>query len=587
MLRKSATLLLLVMLVPMVINAQTTKRSFIPMKPILQNEVVSQDKSVSNPGKVTADGNYVLIDLMSNAYGPAIGTINPLAFDPYSGTVAFAHRGASSYGASGQVWYNMSTDFGLTWTRVAGINAAAAAKNARYPSMSISNPTHGPLSATTGVFAWPELIGGGFGGVGYGADQPLGAAATFSEIVDPAAFSGPLYSSQVPTFVGDTSPEVYWISDNQTNGSFDVWRTTDFGTVERTNILADTTRWGGGNCIGGVSLGNTTYVGFIGTFSEVHNATGWGIAYIKTTDDGATWSDFKVADWTTVPALAKYDVMFDAVKGDAFVTYQADINVDKDGHVHFMVPLTDTTADWTAGVNAVCDLYETATGWGGNVVYEGLVDSAFANGPGLGQMGACAYLAFDSTRTVEVAQWVNAGKGGLADVFISYKGLNDAAWSTPVNLTNSDTVDNTQAHLAPSIRKDGDNYTAFSMYGYPVAGHDPATASDAYGLGYTFTYVATGINDPVTTVNNYSLSQNYPNPFNPSTSFTYSVAEKGMVSLKVYDVLGKEVATLVNGEVEKGNHTVNFNASNLASGLYIYTLKAGSTNITKKMMLMK
>ncbi len=85
----------------------------------------------------------------------------------------------------------------------------------------------------------------------------------------------------------------------------------------------------------------------------------------------------------------------------------------------------------------------------------------------------------------------------------------------------------------------------------------------------------------------YSLSQNFPNPFNPSTSITYSVPAAGNVSLKVYNIVGQEVATLVNGVHAAGEYRAAFNASSLSSGVYFYRLEAGSTAIVKKMMLLK
>jgi hypothetical protein len=85
----------------------------------------------------------------------------------------------------------------------------------------------------------------------------------------------------------------------------------------------------------------------------------------------------------------------------------------------------------------------------------------------------------------------------------------------------------------------------------------------------------------------YSLSQNYPNPFNPSTTIKYSVPEPGIVQLKVYDIIGNEVAVLVNEKKAPGSYNAGFNAARLASGVYIYTLRAGSFVETKKMILMK
>jgi Ice-binding-like/Secretion system C-terminal sorting domain len=89
----------------------------------------------------------------------------------------------------------------------------------------------------------------------------------------------------------------------------------------------------------------------------------------------------------------------------------------------------------------------------------------------------------------------------------------------------------------------------------------------------------------------FALSQNYPNPFNPSTTIRYSLEKSGMVSLKVYNILGQEVATLVNDRQDAGSYSVPFNTmqgkANLASGVYFYRLDAGSFVSIKKMILMK
>jgi hypothetical protein len=85
----------------------------------------------------------------------------------------------------------------------------------------------------------------------------------------------------------------------------------------------------------------------------------------------------------------------------------------------------------------------------------------------------------------------------------------------------------------------------------------------------------------------FELYQNYPNPFNPTASIKYQVSSISNVSLKVYDVLGKEVATLVNEEKEGGVYTATFDATGLASGMYLYRLQAGSFIETKKMILLK
>ena len=85
----------------------------------------------------------------------------------------------------------------------------------------------------------------------------------------------------------------------------------------------------------------------------------------------------------------------------------------------------------------------------------------------------------------------------------------------------------------------------------------------------------------------FSLSQNYPNPFNPSTHVQYSISNLQFVKLKVFDVLGREVATLVNEQKGPGTYTVDWNASGFASGIYFYRLEAGTFVDVKKMLLLK
>ena len=102
----------------------------------------------------------------------------------------------------------------------------------------------------------------------------------------------------------------------------------------------------------------------------------------------------------------------------------------------------------------------------------------------------------------------------------------------------------------------------------------------------TFTY-SNVVNVDANGVNEFKLNQNYPNPFNPSTNIEYSLPVSGNVSLVVYDNLGKEVARLVNENKVAGNYNVEFDASNLPSGIYFYKLTSGKFSETKKMILLK
>jgi hypothetical protein len=129
--------------------------------------------------------------------------------------------------------------------------------------------------------------------------------------------------------------------------------------------------------------------------------------------------------------------------------------------------------------------------------------------------------------------------------------------------------------------------------------YSPLNNDNSYSDVWRWTYTwignkmtTTGVEEQTNEPLVYQLLQNYPNPFNPTTNIRYSLAQAGPVSVKVFDVLGREVATLVNGEVQSaGNHVVNFGTSNvtrgLSSGTYFYEIRSGAFRDIKKMMLIK
>jgi hypothetical protein len=96
-----------------------------------------------------------------------------------------------------------------------------------------------------------------------------------------------------------------------------------------------------------------------------------------------------------------------------------------------------------------------------------------------------------------------------------------------------------------------------------------------------------GVSNPSGVPSEYELSQNYPNPFNPVTNIEFSIPEKTNVSLKIYDVSGREVKTMVNGEMNAGTYNAEVEGENLSSGLYFYTLQTNKFIQTKKMVLIK
>lgn len=177
------------------------------------------------------------------------------------------------------------------------------------------------------------------------------------------------------------------------------------------------------------------------------------------------------------------------------------------------------------------------------------------------------------------------------DLFHAYSIDGGTTWTYGGTLVNTPNKGDIYGHAAEFLQEDGNSYTAHILYledqisGSAIQSQGALSQNPLMYKKYTF--VASGVEGNDIVVNNFELGQNYPNPFNPVTNIKYSVPVSGNVVLKVYDVLGREVATLLNSVQEAGSHSINFDASALSSGMYIYTLTTGNYTASKKMMLMK
>ena len=145
----------------------------------------------------------------------------------------------------------------------------------------------------------------------------------------------------------------------------------------------------------------------------------------------------------------------------------------------------------------------------------------------------------------------------------------------------SNDLGNTWNLVGPGMQNIDVNSLAFGSSDILFAG------TDGYGIYRTSLPITSIESDQLTLINDFDLKQNYPNPFNPSTNIKYQLAKGSYVSLKVYDLLGNEVAVLVNEFKPAGSYEVSFDAVNLSSGIYIYTLNTESSSLSKKMILLR
>ena len=246
--------------------------------------------------------------------------------------------------------------------------------------------------------------------------------------------------------------------------------------------------------------------------------------------------------------------------------------------------------------NDIDEAYDIAVDNSGNV---------YVTGESNGQGGSIDFVTI-KYNTDGVEQWVQRYNGTESAYDIAYSiALDDSGNVYVTGESNSGnpfyvdfaTVKYNSAGVEQWVQKyngpvnSGDYAKVVTVDGLGnvyVAGHSP-------GIGFNYDILTIKYSQNITSVyesnniipDSYSLNQNYPNPFNPSTTISFSVPNEEFVYLKVFNSLGEEVAELVNETKPSGNYEINFNASGLSSGVYLYRLQAGGFSATKKLLLLK
>ncbi|MBU0476304.1 MAG: T9SS type A sorting domain-containing protein [Bacteroidetes bacterium] len=177
------------------------------------------------------------------------------------------------------------------------------------------------------------------------------------------------------------------------------------------------------------------------------------------------------------------------------------------------------------------------------------------------------YIIFESNRP---------GTGGFSDLYISIKN-SDGTWSESVNMGSN--INTNFEEGSPYVSQDKKYFFFLS---------DRGGFRNPYWVDAKFiSDMITDVKDNALVPNEVQLNQNYPNPFNPSTVISYSIPSRSNVSLKIYDLVGKEIASLVNKEQEAGAYQTKFDATELSSGIYFYKLITDYYSETKKMIFLK
>jgi len=363
--------------------------------------------------------------------------------------------------------------------------------------------------------------------------------------------------------VASTDPSPYdncWLFNSTDAGAS--WKAQTIGTRDSIDILKDYP--GHGTMVDFYFGQNEGAVSNDGVFHVVSNAFGGDTTRRNSTDDQYIASIYPVAYWNSNlnywKAVSDYNV--DTVQnmnlgriGNGMGQCWPTISTSADGQVVFLLwqgpQVTNGVLDTVAGINVIPSTADTAS--------------------------------WDYVTDIWYAYSVNGG-----NTFTHAKALPGA---------DKKKFAETCPSLDRTLEPIANGYRAHFVYIEQNApfGQTPTADADAIAGGFplqnliyrTYDITLTGVEKDTKPVNGFELNQNYPNPFNPATSIKYSVPATSKVTLKVYDVLGKEVATLVNSVKAAGSYVVNFDASKLASGMYIYTLNTGNYSSSKKMMLLK
>lgn len=170
--------------------------------------------------------------------------------------------------------------------------------------------------------------------------------------------------------------------------------------------------------------------------------------------------------------------------------------------------------------------------------------------------------------------YVKSGIGNITPREVRYKKYSTNSWSGSIMI--SDSANTSTGLQNPYVVELNSGIAAFSFVG--PSGNNVYFDREDW---------ITEVTPENSTPESYSLQQNYPNPFNPNTKINFSIPEQTNVKLKIFNAIGQEVATIVNTELTAGNHTVDFNAASLSSGVYFYRIETPNFTSTKKMILMK
>ncbi|NOY05252.1 MAG: T9SS type A sorting domain-containing protein [Chlorobi bacterium] len=576
------------------------------------------------PTSIAADAK--LVGKMINAYTAINPHTRQIWYDPFSGALAVIYRANRAVPGNGSLTYKTSTDKGDTWSNELGtINLtlpnSRGQLSARHPSIMLSNPTKSTNTADVRVAAlwsnletrWKDLVfaSGSFGGTTFAGGRlptPPDWLIAYDPVVNLA--TGDLFSivEGIDPGTGNALNE-YYILKSTDKGK--TWNLLAMPAImpplpdgyqvytAKMDISPD---------------GKVMTVGFVGIlvesgrFSFINNRLGM----TSSTDGGNTWSQVQFKTMTDL----RYDVPFDATTGFMYPSF--DMVLDANADPHFLITITSDNffpLDSTFVGEVRMDENQNWEFRGLAYINNPWVQK-FANigntPPGQPQPKFSIYNEHQWAKSVDGyklwAKWIDTdslfkfvrydpqtqlpvlARDTIHDIYTAGYDIRSntasGGWAFK-RITQTPAIDEKHSKIAPYVGDDNRLYYLYTIWGFGDVGDDDDLAPSDLFFVTDVVDVAVGVEDTPGAAGAFNLGQNYPNPFNPSTMIPYSVPKAGHVSLKVFDMLGREVATLVNEVLPAGSYKAPFIAGNLQSGMYIYRLETGGKVTSRKMLLTK
>jgi hypothetical protein len=476
---------------------------------------------------------------------------------------------ATGHNDSRRVVYAFSTNGGGTWNNFG--NLYVPDRRAGFPAIDLGQ---GGIVGGSPIIANHSVAGpGGIQGTIF-IDSPEGGGA-FVEITPPVGFGAdePIW----PYVAGAADGSVVMAVSRSTAATVHYARTPDFIAWSPLVQMSGPTQSGGRYP---VQSNGTGKVGIVANNNNPPSLTTGGNWFIESTNNGASWSTptnlygFRSSGVDTFLAYVHVDFMYNG-DNPLFVFSETHNTLDMD-QISFWSQATgfkvavahDPTKYYFDPLNQRFHAFRL--GW-----------------PSIGMSGNTIVVAYQAFQA-DTDRW----GWHYSDLWFVTSGDGGNNWSQPSRITNTQLVDERYPSVSKWNAPGSFNMVwtqkigASGLYAFPGASQPPSP--DTVRTWQVFQRIQlTDVEPGEQIARSFKLAQNYPNPFNPATKIDYVVPVSGHVTITVYDVLGREVATVLNEDLEPGTYQAAFDGGSLSSGVYYYKMTAGAFSQTRKMMLVK